>query len=213
MVAQLASLRDTSDHSFAGLMAREDLSERSSFASVGTANGKRIEFRQRSAEFGPSHGFTSPVEGGAWLKVARVQGTIGAFVSKDAQTWAFVDFTSIGSANRIQVGPVVDSGARDVRTTAEFRSVNARPVSEPLVATNLTTPQFRIVSEPALLGTNTVIRILVAGPPDSTYLVEASDAFTDWQAIGTLTNQLGLASFTIPAGTGDVRFFRLRNRQ
>lgn len=211
-VAQLSSLENATPRSYAGVMARETLSDRSRFVSVGTFDGRQAVFRQRSVPLGTAAGFTSPGEAPLWFKLARVQDALAGFVSQDGQSWKLLDFTFVGSTNRIQVGPVIDSGARDFLTAAEFRSISVRPVSSPLLAANVRTPLLRIGLEAGVSKAQDKVQLLVAGPPGASYAVEASETLVDWQPIGVLANQFGLASFSIPAeGLRDSRFFRLRS--
>lgn len=211
-VAQLSNLQNATPRSYAGVMAREGLSDRSRFVSVGTFDGRQATFRQRSVPLGTAAGFTLPGEANWWFKLARVQDALAGFVSQDGQTWKLVDFTFVGSTNRIHVGPVVDSGTRDLLTVAEFLSISLKPISSPLLAANVTKPLLRIGSESGGSEADQRIHLLVAGPAGASYVVEASDTFVDWQPLGVLTNQFGIASFSIPTeNLRDTRFFRLRS--
>ena len=194
-------------------MARSDLSANSPVALVGTLAGGKILIAPAGIAVDADLVDTAPHPLPIWIKLVRVRNAVAGFISTDGTSWRLTALTALGSTNRLFAGPAVTSNQRNSLSDATFKALDVQPVSEPVLPDDFNRILLAAGVDRRPGTAPTAVQIAVASRPGDRLVIEASEDFVLWQAIGALTNTLGITSITQPLALQDkARFFRARRQ-
>ena len=132
VIARVASLKNVSAWSKAGVMIRESLAPGSRHAFALVSAGKGVAFQRRRSTNGSSLNTAGPlIAAPQWLKLKRRGSAISAYSSSDGVTWTLIGSDKIAMPQTVWVGLAVTSHYVSATTTAAIEQATVAPLLPP----------------------------------------------------------------------------------
>jgi regulation of enolase protein 1 (concanavalin A-like superfamily) len=166
----------------AGLMARESLAADSRHTFVGLTPTDGFRFSIRSFTAGTtvnSYKGGTPNPTNQWLRLARANGVITAYVSANGLTWTAIGSTTLALPNTVYLGMAVASKLTNTTSTVQFRDLAYVTETLPAVPGNFTAQAS---------GTSSIALAWSAASGASSYRIERKGpGSTQFELLTTVT--------------------------